>query len=43
MAQRAESAIDRLTDQERRENMDPLKRLIAAHNAMVKYVDEEMA
>ena len=38
----AQKAIDLLTVEERRENQKPLDRLIAAHNALVKYVDEEM-
>jgi len=38
----AQKAIDRMTVQERQETRAPLDRLIAAHNALVKYVDEEM-
>jgi len=38
----AQLAIDRLTVEERRNNREPLDRLVAAHNALVKYVDEEM-
>lgn len=38
----AQKAIDRLTPQERQSNREPLDRMIAAHNALVKYVDEEM-
>lgn len=38
----AQRAIDRLTVQQRRDNREPLDRLIAAHNALLKYADEEM-
>jgi hypothetical protein len=38
----AQRAIDRLTVQERQEKTEPLTRLIAAHNALLKYADEEM-
>jgi hypothetical protein len=38
----AQKAIDRLTVQERRENREPLDRLVAAHNALAKYADEEL-
>ncbi len=38
----AQKAIDRMTVQQRRDNPVPLHRLVAAHNALVKYADEEM-
>ena len=38
----AQKAIDRLTPQERKFNIGPLERLISAHNALIKYADEEM-
>jgi hypothetical protein len=38
----AQKAIDRLTQAERMTNKAPLDRLIAAHNALIKYADEEM-
>lgn len=38
----AQKAIDRMTPDERLKNMEPLNRLVAAHNALRKYADEEM-
>jgi hypothetical protein len=38
----AQLAIDALTPEQRRADPRPLDRLIAAHNALVKYADEEM-
>lgn len=38
----AQKTIDRLTVQERQQDRAPLDRLIAAHNALIKYADEEM-
>lgn len=38
----AQKAIDRMTLVEREKNRKPLDRLIAAHNALAKYADEEM-
>lgn len=38
----AQLAIDALTPKQRRADPGPLDRLIAAHNALVKYADEEM-
>lgn len=38
----AQNAIDRLSVEERRANREPLIRLVAAHNALKKYADEEM-
>jgi hypothetical protein len=38
----AQKAIDRMTVQERQKNREPLDRLIAAHNTLIKYIDEEM-
>jgi hypothetical protein len=38
----AQQAIDRLSVQERQKNIEPLHRLIAAHNALLKYAKEEM-
>jgi hypothetical protein len=38
----AQKAIDRMTVEERRRDRKPLDRLVAAHNALIKYVDEEM-
>jgi hypothetical protein len=38
----AMKAIDRLTIEERRGDMGPLDRMIAAHNALIKYADEEL-
>jgi hypothetical protein len=38
----AQKAIDRMPVKERRQNREPLDRLIAAHNALIKYADEEM-
>jgi hypothetical protein len=39
----AQRAIDRMTQIERRRNAAPLHRLLAAHAALVKYADEELA
>lgn len=38
----AQKAIDNLPAERRRDDRRPLDRLIAAHNALNKYVDEEM-
>jgi hypothetical protein len=38
----AQKAIDRMTVKERREDDSALQRLVAAHNALIKYADEEM-
>jgi hypothetical protein len=38
----AQKAIDRTPVEERQKNPAPLHRLVAAHNALVKYVDEEL-
>ena len=38
----AQLAIDRMTLQQRRSDRRPLDRVIAAHNALVKYADEEI-
>lgn len=38
----AQKAIDALTVEERRRDDAPLQRMIAAHQALVRYVDEEM-
>ena len=38
----AQLAIDAMTPKQRRADRAPLDRLIAAHNALVKYADEEM-
>jgi hypothetical protein len=38
----AQKAIDELTVEERRDDLKPLQRMVAAHNALVKYVDEEL-
>lgn len=36
----AQKAIDAMLLKERQKNREPLDRLIAAHNALVKYADE---
>jgi hypothetical protein len=38
----AQKAIDRLPVKERQQNREPLDRLIAAHEALIKYADEEL-
>ena len=38
----AQKAIDATPVKERYDNREPLDRLIAAHNALIKYADEEM-
>jgi hypothetical protein len=38
----AQRAIDRLTVEQRREDRGPLDRMIAAHNALLKYANEEL-
>ena len=38
----AQKAIDRIAVHDRQESRALLDRLIAAHNALIKYVDEEM-
>lgn len=38
----AQKAIDAMTVKERNQDRAPLDRLIAAHNALIKYADEEM-
>ena len=38
----AQRAIDETPVPEREHNLEPLKRMVRAHNALVKYADEEM-
>ena len=38
----AQRAIDRMAVHERQENIEPLHRLVAAHNALLKYANEEI-
>ena len=38
----AQRAIDRLSVEERKKDIAPLERLIAAHNALLKYANEDM-
>ena len=38
----AQHAIDRMTVEERRKNREPLDRLVAAHNALRQYAEEEI-
>lgn len=38
----AQKAIDRLTVEQRRRDRAPLGRLVDAHNALLKYANEEM-
>ena len=38
----AQKAIDRMTPDQRLKNTEPLHRLVAAHNALRKYAEEEM-
>jgi hypothetical protein len=38
----AQKAIDRMPVAERRKDRAPLDRMVAAHNALVKYADEEL-
>jgi hypothetical protein len=38
----AQEAIDAMTPKERRGNPKPLDRMIAAHNALIKYAKEEL-
>ena len=38
----AQRLIDRTPVEERKRNLEPLERLIAAHNALLKYANEEM-
>jgi hypothetical protein len=38
----AQKAIDRIPPPQRKVNFEPLERLVRAHNALVKFVDEEM-
>ena len=38
----AQKAIDATPVEERQHNREPLERLVRAHNALVKYADEEM-
>lgn len=38
----AQKAIDAIPPAQRRWDRAPLDRLIAAHNALIKYADEEM-
>jgi hypothetical protein len=38
----AQREIDRTPVEERKNNLGPLHRLIAAHNALLKYANEEM-
>ena len=36
------NAIDKLTQEQRQKNLEPLNRLVAAQNALLKYANEEM-
>jgi len=38
----AQRAIDQLSVEERKQNIAPLERLIAAHNALLKYANEDI-
>ena len=38
----AQTAIDRMSVAQRHANSEPLDRLIAAHNALIKYADEKL-
>jgi hypothetical protein len=38
----AQLAIDQMTVEERRRDRKPLDRMVAAHNALRKYAEEEM-
>lgn len=38
----AQRAIDQTPVRERQTNREPLDRMIAAHNALLKYADEEL-
>jgi len=38
----AQREIDRTPQAEREHNLAPLKRLVAAHNALLKYANEEL-
>jgi hypothetical protein len=38
----AQRAIDRMTVEQRRKDDAPLDRLVAAHNALIKYANEEL-
>ena len=38
----AQLAIDQMTVEERRRDRRPLDRMVAAHNALIKYAKEEM-
>jgi hypothetical protein len=38
----AQKVIERMTKKERRNTREPLDRLIAAHDALINYVDKEM-
>ena len=38
----AQHAIDKMTVEERRRDRKPLDRMVAAHNALRKYAEEEM-
>ena len=38
----AQTAIDRMSIAQRHANREPLNRLLAAHNALIKYADEEL-
>jgi hypothetical protein len=39
----AQQAIDRLSVAKRQSDIEPLNRLIAAHNALLKYAESEIA
>lgn len=38
----AQRAIDKLSVAQRKKDIEPLNRLVAAHNALLKYAEEEM-
>lgn len=38
----AQKAIDQTPERERRWNSKPLERMVKAHNALIKYADEQL-
>jgi hypothetical protein len=38
----AQRAIDTLSVEERRKDLSPLQRMVAAHNALLKFAEEEL-
>jgi hypothetical protein len=38
----AQRAIDQTPVEERQRNLEPLNRMVAAHNALLKYANEEI-